>query len=113
MCVRLRKLFAAVLTPVHDCESDTVLMLRSQITVAKDDSVWQCKVQKLHESQLGFAFRPSSREVMQGDEIPEALTIRRAVIAACVNRITGWKIAAYDFAVCVSWRRELPRWLRR
>ena len=28
--------------------------------------------------------------------------------AACVNRITGWKIAAYDFAVCVSLGTSFP-----
>ena len=61
-----------------------------------------------HEDQLGFAFRPGSQEVMDGDEIPEALTVRRAVIAACVKRITGWKIAAYDFAECVSLGTSFP-----
>ena len=61
-----------------------------------------------HEDQLGFAFRPGSREVMDGDEIPEALTVRQVVIAACVKRITGWKIAVYDFAMCVSLGTSFP-----
>ena len=33
-----------------------------------------------HEDQLGFAFTPSSREGMDEDEIPEALTVWRSVM---------------------------------
>ena len=33
-----------------------------------------------HEDQVGFAFTPSSHDMMDGDEIPGALTVRRSVM---------------------------------